>query len=185
MYTSLLTDEALRDNEAWQRTGVMPRRTFGCYCPRLGIDTRTDEERARDAALPPPTVTTDAEGGPYYVTPATPTSDQVREIIEQFERDHPEDAAALDELRRLTDLMDQWSACEGESVEHPQTWSSAGTNGQWAAPPSDTQWRNPDPAATMKLVSIEQPAGWPLWLPILIMGAVLAVAWAAFWHIAP
>lgn len=147
-------------------------------------ESRTDEERSRDAALPEPTVTTDAESGPWYVTPAKSTSDQVREIIAQFERDHPDDAAMLDELRRLTDLMDQWSAYEGEAVWHPQTWSAAGTNGEWAAPPSDPQWYNPDPAATMQLVSIEQPAEWPLWLPLLVIGAVVAFVWAALSHIA-
>lgn len=45
---------------------------------RAYADARTDAERARDAALPEPVDTTNAEGGPYYVEVDYPAPRQRR-----------------------------------------------------------------------------------------------------------
>ena len=83
----------------------------------------------------PYTLTTNApEGGPLYAMPVQePTlADQVRTIIDRFERDHPEEASALRDLQELTDLMDE--CLQQEYHDPPQTYSASSTDGEYAPP---------------------------------------------------
>ena len=126
----------------------------GLWCPRLGMDFRTDEERARDAAMPPPVITTNTpKGGQTYwwdIRQPPSAAEQCRELVERFEREYPDDAAMLNDLRALTDLLDECAANEYADLPQPSTWTSTGTG---------VQYYNPDPAATMNLVSIHEGGG--------------------------
>lgn len=83
----------------------------------------------------PYTLTTNApEGGPWYAMPVQePTlANRVRTILDRFERDHPEEASALRDLRELTDLMDE--CAPQECHDPPETYSASSTDGEYAPP---------------------------------------------------
>src|SRR5574343_655984 len=77
--------------------------------------------------------------------------DQGHTIIDRFERDHPETATALRDLRELTDLMDE--CLSHEYHDPPPTYSANSTDGEYIV--DRAEWYAPDPAARWQPVATD------------------------------